>query len=209
MSKRAALLLSVLTYQVTACASSPDTIHALADLMAGTFDTAAASNKAGALTRFVDSRTRIPVPELGQFVFYQQLNQGDDLKLYRQRILVFSQSDDGSRISSHSYALRSPENYVDAGAEAFLGFSASDIVEFMSEGCAQVWTRTSNGFRGYVDPKTCKIVSSRTSKLRSIESINLLDNKSLQLVERGFDAKTEQQLFGTPQGQTLTLGRIP
>ncbi len=207
MNRKAALLLLATVTSVAACASTPDKLQLLSNLMSGTFDTAAAKDSAISDNRFIDQRIRIQAPELGEHVFYQQLNQGDALSLYRQRIVIFSTNPTGTEITSRSYALRSPEDYVNAGASDFENFSSADIIDFMAAGCEQVWAPIDHGFRGYVDPKTCKIISSRTAKLRAIESVNILTKNSLQLVERGFDAETGKQLFGTPQGQTLTLGR--
>ena len=79
---------------------------------------------------------------------------------------------------------------------------------FMPDGCEQVWTRTAEGFRGYVDPTRCEITSSRTGKQRQIESENLLTQDSISLVERGYDPETGEQLFGSPQGESLLLGRV-
>ncbi len=207
MNRTTTLILLAAVSFVTACAGTSNTLQSLSELMSGNFDTASAKDSAVSDNRFIDQRIRIQAPELGEYVFYQQLNQGNALKLYRQRIVVFSMNPDGSAITSRSYALRSPENYVDAKAPDFENFSSADIVDFMAAGCEQVWTPIDHGFRGYVDPKTCKVVSSRTAKLRAIESVNILTQESLKLVERGFDAETGKQLFGTPQGQTLTLGR--
>ena len=184
-----------------------ETLDELAGLMHGKFDTHALQPDLADEDRLVDERIRIDAPQLGDYVFYQQINQSDNLEVYRQRILVLSISDSGA-IEQQAYAINEPEWYVDADPVAFRSLTMDDLDAFMPDGCEQIWTRTTDGFRGYVDPQRCEIVSSRTGKLRQIESQSHLTSETLSLVERGYDPETGAQLFGTAQGESLMLGRI-
>lgn len=177
-----------------------DTLDALAAMMAGTFESSAPDSP------FADRRIRIVAPTIGEHVFYLQLNQNEAMDLYRQRILVLSRDED--QIITRAYALQMPETFVDANTDDFVEFGWDDLKPFLGEGCEQVWERTDEGFRGYVDPETCVIISSRTGKPRGIEAETVLTQKRMLLVERGYDPDGNQ-LFGTPQGEFLELDRMP
>ena len=202
---RYASILALLIVVAPACA---DELYTLARMMDGRF--AAHAETLGQAVQpddqFVDWRQRIKAPSLGDYVFYQQLNQGADLELYRQRVFVLSRNPDTGKIEQETFRLRHPQHYVDAHASdaAFNGFSAADVEPYFAEGCIQIWTPTEDGFRGYLNPGSCRIVSSRTGKPRHIEAENLLTPDSLSIAERGYD-ETHQQLFGTPPNELLTL----
>ena len=106
-------------------------------------------------------------------------------------------------------AVAEPERFVDArsGDAVLSGITAEDIEPMFEQGCGQVWTKTNLGFRGYTDPDTCRIISSRTGKPRRIEAEAVLTQDTLALVERGYDDEMNQ-LFGTPQGDATELHRI-
>ena len=183
----------------------------LAGLMQGRFDShlPGTTSSEPVDQRIIDSRQPVAAPDIGSLVVYLQLNRGADLGLYRQRILVFDEDADGNLLQ-HAYTLRDPAAFVDAEAddEILRTLSRDDIDPVFTEGCEQVWTRTDSGFRGYVDPKTCIIISSRTGKPRRIEAETLITPGQLTLVERGFD-EDFTQLFGTPEGHTTLLHKVP
>ncbi len=187
-------------------AQADDRLEQLAGLMHGTFDTHAAQANLPPEDRLVDHRTRVAAPRLGRYVFYQQLNHGEALEVYRQRVLVFAVID--GAIEQRAYALREAERYVDADAAVFESVGMDDLEAFMPEGCEQVWTKTGDGFRGYVDPQRCEIVSRRSGKPLQIEAENVLTPDSISSVERGYDPETGEQVFGSPQGEFLLLSRV-
>lgn len=180
-------------------------IEDLAGLLAGTFDSALHEPDQPPDQRMVDSRIRLDLPNLGAYVFYQQINHQQDLTVYRQRVLVLS--DSSGRLEQRAYAIREPEWYVDAGARAFDRITFEDLEEIMSDSCEQVWTRKDDGFRGYVDPERCVIISSRTGKKRRIEAESYVSRDKLLLAERGYDAETGEQLFGSATDEFRSLGR--
>lgn len=201
-------LIKILAVTLVASPALGDSdIDDLARLMNGKFDTRAGTAELEPDSRLVDQRLRVEAPQVGDYVFYQQINHREGLELYRQRILVLEVSASG-QIEQRAYMLKEPEWYVDAGAEAFNSIDLDKVKAFMPDGCEQVWTRIADGFRGYVDPERCEIKSSRTGKQRQIESENILTEESISLVERGYDPETGEQLFGSPQGESILLGRV-
>ncbi len=176
-----------------------EAIDRLDRLMKGKFVSTDADNP------FTDTRFRIDAPDLGEHVYYYQVNDGPDLEVYRQRVLVVSVGDDGA-ISQVALSFKDPDKYANAPADAFAGLTMESLLPGLPAGCEQIWSVTDGDFSGYVDPETCMIISSRTGKPRSIEAESILSEKGLLLAERGFDENGEQ-LFGTEPGEYLTLER--
>ena len=181
----------------------------IASAMEGRYDTHAPGieTTVAPTDRLVDSRQRVDAPSLGAAVFYLQLNTGEDLKLYRQRILVLAETDAG--VVQTAFTLREPEKYVDArsGDRVLSNVTVDDIEPMFETGCGQHWEPREQGYYGHTDPKTCRIISSRTGKPRRIEGETLLDGNRLELAERGFDDEMNQ-LFGSPIGERTTLYRV-
>ena len=157
--------------------------------------------------RLIDSRQRVDAPDLGTAVFYLQLNRGGNLDLYRQRILVLEETERG--VVQKAYTLREPERFVDAraGDRVLSKVTLADVEPMFETGCGQHWRRAEEGFFGYTDPKTCRIISSRTGKPRRIEAETLLGGNRLELAERGYDDDMNP-LFGSPAGERTTLYRV-
>lgn len=200
-----ALLLVCLAVPALAADEVP-AIERLATMMEGRWDSHAGPTQLPAAQRFTELRMRIDAPTIGRWVFYQQLNQHEDLEVYRQRILVLSIGSDG-RLLQRAYAFSQPEAYVDAPAERFAGLQPEALKPPMAEGCEQAWLQTETGFQGRVDPATCTVMSLRTGRPRGIEAQTVLTPDTLGLVERGFDEQG-QQVFGTPPGERLLLYRV-
>ncbi len=184
-------------------------LERLAELMQGRYDTHAAATVAAneAEERLTDSRQRVDAPALGPVVFYLQLNRGSELGLYRQRILVFTESE--GRIHQNAFTLKDPAKFENAvlGDAVLENLTEDDMEPMFVSGCTQTWTTTADGFSGYTDPATCRIISSRTGKPRRIEAETVLSEDTLALAERGYDDDMNQ-LFGTPPGETTRLGRV-
>lgn len=199
------LLMLVAVYELVLAASPEQKLERLAMAMTGYWDSHLGPTQLPLERRFSDRRVRINAPALGKYVFYQQLNQRESLELYRQRILVLETGTQGQLVQ-RSYALANPHQYVDGAPSNFNHLQAGDLKPPVADGCETYWQETANGFTGRVDPGRCIVMSLRTGRPRGIESINILQGDTLQLVERGFDEQG-QQVFGTPKGETLTLFR--
>ncbi len=190
----------------SAAAADTSNLDRLADLMHGTFDTHASNADSKPETHLVDRRVRIDLPLLGDYVFYSQINEGEEQTVYRQRILALEAADDG-RIVQSAYSLKNPDQFVDAGPGDFTEVSKADLVASLPDGCERVYELRGAEFYGRVDPRNCIITSSRTGKLRAIEAESILSESSLKQAERGFDAETGEKLFGTEEGEFYELFR--
>ena len=206
-----ALVAANMTMQIASAADQVE-LDELAGLMAGRFDNQAAiaAGDAAEDDFLSDWRQRIDAPQLGNTVFYLQLNQGADRDLYRQRILVLSLDAETGSIKQSAYTLTNPEPFADAmsTSDVFRDLGPDDVERMLDDGCAQYWTRTDDGFSGYVDPDNCRIISSRTGNPRRIEALTILTDTTLDLAERGFD-DDGNHLFGSAEGETTQLTRTP
>lgn len=185
-------------------------VEQLSALMAGRFDNLPAI-ESGAVepAEFLsDWRQRIDAPALGDTVFYLQLNRGEDQGLYRQRILVFDWDDEMSAVRQTAYLLNEPAAFEDALStnDIFRDLGPDRVQRMSDDGCAQYWQPVENGFRGYVDPGKCRIISSRTGNPRHIEALTILTATTLDIAERGFDEEGNH-LFGSAIGETTQLTR--
>jgi len=211
MKTTTASLLCCLYFCLTACvqnqhSASLSELEQLAKLMEGRFDSMDADNPPDE-NRLVDSRARADQSDLGSVVFYLQLNRGPSLELYRQRILVISETD--GQLLQRAYRLREPQLWHDAqpGDPRLASVNANDVELMFESGCQHVWRRIANGFEGHTDPSTCRIISGRTGEPRRIEAVSRLSSDELQLAERGFDDRM-RQLFGSKPDQALRLTRV-
>lgn len=209
MRKLVSAIGMLIAWAPIAIAADDEALQRFAELLEGRYDTHAPASPTAlpADLRLIDSRQRVHAPALGDVVFYLQLNQGADRSLYRQRILVFEQRD--GRIEQNAHTIKEAERFVDAvsGDAVLQGITADDLEPMFESGCTQVWTADDDGFSGYTDPATCRIISSRTGKPRRIEAETILRADTLALAERGFDDDMTQ-LFGTPPGETTLLHRV-
>ena len=208
-------IIAILTVGILAqpaVAADQDQLDRLAALMAGRFDnqSAISAGVADENDFLTDWRQRIVAPQLGDTVFYLQLNQGAKRELYRQRILVLSLDAENDSIRQTAYTLNNPEPFADAmsTSDVFNDLGPDDVERMLDDGCAQYWTETEEGFSGYVDPDKCRIISSRTGNPRRIEALTILTDTTLDLAERGFD-DDGNHLFGSAVGETTQLTRTP
>jgi hypothetical protein len=183
-------------------------IEELSHLLQGRFDNGELVSEDDPDGRMIDERIRIEVPSIGTHVFYQQITYRENMRIYRQRVLVLDVGAGDGIISQRAFALAKPDWYADAEAQKFADLTKDDLIPFMPPGCDQVWSKTDKGYRGYVDPVSCVIISSRTGKPRRIEAETIVTSDSLSLAERGFDLETGEQLFGSAEGEVMVLRRI-
>ena len=207
MTRGPIILLSLTALLMTPSAHA-DRLAEFANLLTGTFDTHARGEPRGEQSRLIDRHVRIDAPEVGALVMYLQLNSGDELALYRQRVLVFEL--DGDVIVQRAHQIADAERFVDLdeASAAEVSLTADDIKRMFESGCAQRWRYANGQYSGYTDPATCRIISSRTGKPRRIEAESLLSVEGLAVTERGYDDEMNQ-LFGSAPGDMTMMFRVP
>ncbi|MCH9696141.1 MAG: chromophore lyase CpcT/CpeT [Gammaproteobacteria bacterium] len=194
---------------VTTAQADPEPA-AFASMLAGRFDSQLllAADEPSSENRLIARFERVAAADIGEFVFYQQLNDGADLRVYRQRLLVLSIGTSGEIMQS-AFSFKEPEHFVAVLDKdyVFPGVKHEDLIEFMPAGCEQIWHPVDGGYTGYVDPVRCIIISSRTGKPRGIEAEAELTSTELRLTERGYD-EAGQQIFGSKPGEFNIMPRV-
>ena len=183
--------------------ASDITLESFATLVGRTFETPTSDTK----NIIRDRRVRIRSDALLGVWLYSQMNTGETHKLYRQRVLQFTLSEDGKKIIQKAYSLNNPDAYVDVWGKpnVLKILTPDDIKPYFSEGCDQVWRQDiSEGWKGYVDPKTCTITSKRRNTDIRIESEGYLSKSEYRTTERGYDTDMNF-LWGSKPGEMITL----
>jgi hypothetical protein len=200
--------LIVLAFPQAVISADSEQIDHLLNLMQGEF-----RNDHGSLAEgepvLQDRRIRVDAPQLGEYVVYMQVNSGKELKVYRQRLLVFTRDPDGGTVLQHTWAFKNPDRFVDGfeKPELFRDVGPEDLELTLPEGCIQKWTVIADGWSGRVDPETCLIWSERRQSWRRIGAELKLTPGLMLQAERGFD-EDGKQVFGTPPGDLYELPRI-
>lgn len=110
---------------------------------------------------------RVDLPQIGQDVFYvQQYMDGDESKIYRQRLYVFAinKAEKAIELKIHTFADEKAvlNAHLDKSKLAGLTLSQLDA----PKGCEVYWRLNSAGdkFEGSMKPGACRVVSKRSGK---------------------------------------------
>lgn len=197
---------------LTACANDllqhkQDPIEQLLSLMAGTYagQTSSAANNAGKMT---DLRMRINAPAISPYAMYWEVRTGPEQKLYRQRLLTYSLDALTDEIIQQTWMLNDNLEWpTNLDKNAFVELTKDEVNSQLGKLCVNKWKKVDQGWRSYLDPKSCRIWSERRQKFRRIEGESLLTKESLSQAERGYSDSGMQKEFGTPQGELHSLQR--
>jgi CpeT/CpcT family protein DUF1001 len=185
-----------------------DAATELMSMLGGSYRTADPESLKEGESLMWDRRQLVELTAMSTRGIYWQLNTGDEEKLYRQRLLVFENNDDGS-VTQHTWYFRAPEAVADQfdNPGLFAALTQEDLKQGLPDGCEQIWRRDGDNWQGVVDPGTCRLWSKRREQWRRIGAEVRLFPDELWQVERGFDDEMNQ-LFGTAPGEYYVLKRI-
>jgi len=174
----------------------------LARVMEGVFQTPKDSEN-----NFVDTRLTMAAMGEGEWL-YQQINTGEERKVYRQRVLQLIDGPDGG-VVQQTWKLKDDAGKHDLliDREMLVGLTVEDIEAALPAGCDQLWRVQQDGsWYGHVDPAVCQIFSERRQATIGIESEVELSAEQMLTTERGYDSDGKQ-LFGTDPGEFIVLER--
>lgn len=159
--------------------------------------------------RLADRRMRINPLGDGEWM-YTQVNSGEELKLYRQRIMQFVDTDFG--VEQKAYKLVNPEDFVGLWnhPDKVESLTMESLEPYLDDGCNMLWNKAPDSefiWHGKIDHKVCTIYSERRQSKIHIGAESRISTAELQQTERGFDQQGEQ-LFGTDPGAFIRLQRI-
>ena len=151
---------------------------------------------------------RVSAPAMGRYTAYLQVDRAGNDQPYRQRLLVYTESEDGQRIEQQTWAFTDPSGVADA-FDRPAAFEALDETQLQAvlPDCVQTWREEGEGWRSEVDPSACRIYSERRQAWRRIGAESRLQGDVLELAERGYDDEGVL-LWGTPEGEFHRLTRV-
>ncbi len=193
------ILLALLLLGAAMPATANHLSKELANAMAGTF---VLKDEEQYLT---DRRQPFVASAIGETLVHQQINEGDDQVVYRQRVFVFRNIDD--HVQMVAWSFKEPGAWENASPAMLGELTWDDLERSLPDGCEQIWEKTDDGYYGLLKPENCRIISSRTGKPRLIGAESQLTSDALKQTERGYDENGEQ-LFGTEPGEYLILKRV-
>lgn len=155
-----------------------------------------------------DRRIAVGADDLSGTWLYCQRNAGDNNVLYQQRVIKLTSIDENT-VAEALYTpkdLNTWENVWDK-PNVLSDANRDDFEANLDKGCEQIWTRADeNRWRGYVDPKNCKIFPEKLKKNVLIDGESRLSLTSLKYAELGFSS-TGQTLCGCAPREFTTLAR--
>lgn len=154
-----------------------------------------------------DQRVRVRAEGLPGVWFYNQLNTGDTRKLYRQRVSHITTDTARDVLLQATYTLNDPAALENAweNPAVLTALTRDDINPLFNVGCELTWKqKSSETWRGYVDPKSCVIDSKRRNKKIRIESESELSTDLYRTSERGYDIDMNY-VWGSSPGEMISL----
>jgi len=108
---------------------------------------------------------RVNLPNIGENVFYvQQYMDGDETKIYRQRLYVFTPNRKEKAIELKIFAFPDEKAVLNAHLDkAKLNGLTLEKMD-SPKGCEVFWRLKDNKFEGSMKPNACRVVSKRSGK---------------------------------------------
>ena len=107
----------------------------------------------------------VRLPEIGPQVFYvYQYMDGDEKKVYRQRMYSFSldKAENAIRLDIFSFKVDSLYFFSHKDTSKLRNLTMADLVS--TDGCEVYWKRQGEAFIGYMKERACNFVSKRSGK---------------------------------------------
>jgi CpeT/CpcT family (DUF1001) len=125
---------------------------------------------------------KVNMPQLGQQVFFvKQYMDGDESKIYRQRIYSFFPNNAENAIQLDIFAFadaNAEKKYANANVTPaiLLDLPAAELKK--TDGCEVFWKKQQDHFIGYMKDKACNMVSRRSGKrIFIMDSLKLTPNQ--------------------------------
>jgi CpeT/CpcT family (DUF1001) len=154
--------------------------------------------------------TKVELPAIGENVFYvQQYADGDEAKVYRQRLYNFTVNKQEKALQLTIYNFDDEKKYRDSHIDKskLNGLSMTNLTTV--QGCEVYWkmNETRDKFLGYMKPNGCKVVSKRSGKTIIITDDLVLTKDEIWINDQ---AKDEQgsYVFGNKAGIHSKLKRV-
>ena len=153
---------------------------------------------------------KVNLPNLGKDVFFvQQYLDGDETKVYRQRLYIFAPDKKEKALKLTIYNFDEEKKYRDAHLDASKLNSLTMANLTTTAGCEVFWklNKTRDKFEGYMKKDACKVASKRLNKTIIITDDLFLTKEEIWINDQ---AKDEQggYVFGNKSGVHAKLKRV-
>ena len=153
---------------------------------------------------------RVSLPAIGENVFYvQQFMDGDETKIYRQRLYIFTPNKKEKAVELKIYTFDDDKKYVDANLDnaKLKNLTMQNLVT--TTGCEVFWRRDGDKFLGTMKPNSCKVVSKRSGKTLIITDDLFLTKDEIWINDQAKDDQGNY-VFGNKSGvhHKLTRARM-
>jgi hypothetical protein len=152
--------------------------------------------------------TRVNLPNIGENVFYvQQYMDGNEAKIYRQRLYVFTPNKKEKAIELKIYTF--PDEKAVLNAHLDQSKLAGLTLEKMDspKGCEVYWRLKDDKFEGSMKPNACKVVSKRSGKTLIITDDLFLTKDEIWINDQAKDDQGNY-VFGNKSGIHHKLKRV-
>ena len=153
---------------------------------------------------------RVNLPQFGENVFYvQQYMDGNEAKIYRQRLYVFTPNKREKTIELKIYTFPDEKAVLNAHLDQTkLAGLTSDKLD-APKGCEVYWrlNKTGDKFEGSMKPDACKVVSKRSGKTLIITDDLFLTKDEIWINDQAKDDQGNY-VFGNKSGIHHKLKRV-
>lgn len=137
---------------------------------------------------------KIEAPQLGDYVYYQQVHDGGkDKAIYRQALLIAQANHTNRTIVVKNFKFNNPKAYKNLWSESEKALTLADLNE-LGSGCDSIFHSIGNGFKGGINQDDCVIKTSKGSEIH-IATEQLINEDEFWHLEEGYSANN-QELFG-------------
>lgn len=186
-------------------------LSVLLDWITGDFDNIAQfeAQDGNAVDHLGLVRRVVTAPVLGEHVVYAQINQrADPADVYRQTIMVFEETADGSILARYlRFADKEAHLDILSDLARFGSLTADDFVPSLPAGCEPDWRFDGSVFTGLVARETCLITSSYDGTTRHIQSTELVGVDTIRNEESGY-REDGSMIFGVPDNMLYSYNRV-
>ncbi|MBS1797717.1 MAG: chromophore lyase CpcT/CpeT [Acidobacteria bacterium] len=153
---------------------------------------------------------RVDLPAIGKYVFYvQQYLDGDESKIYRQRLYNFTVDKNEKALRLTIYTFDDEKKYRDSHLDPakLSGLAITNLATI--PGCEVFWKLNKAGdkFEGYMKKDACRVVSKRSGKTIIITDDLFLTKDEIWINDQARDEQGNY-VFGNKAGVHAKLRRV-
>lgn len=150
----------------------------------------------------------ITPPDGHRHAMYSEMrHDGPEGEIYRQLIYLFDETPDRTTNTMQALRVADPEAAEKLVSDpSALAEGNVETRSPIAEGCFTVWSKTRDGFSGWIDPERC-VITGRSGDQRRIEAMTSISDDAIGQLERGFTLEGEI-VFGSASDDLFIWPRV-